>query len=262
LLAAEKVAAWFAHSVLCNSASLLERAAELKIAPLRKLSLLGNGSSNGVDTERFCPGISHVRRQLGIPFEDLVLGFVGRLTNDKGVPELLLAFELILAKQPDSWLLLVGWFDRSDDQLAPRWRSWVADHPRIRHVGFQEDTVPFYRSMDVFVLPTHREGFPNVVLEAAACAIPVITTEVTGARDTVVPDVTGILIPPEQPYSIADATFRLFNSQPEREKMGDAARNWVAKHYSSDLVLRQAADFYLGLVETRGEIAGKSRSVI
>jgi glycosyltransferase involved in cell wall biosynthesis len=93
LLLSERMACGCADLVLCNSASLRVRARELRIAPERKFQLLGDGSSNGVDTDRFSPGSSIVRERLAIAPEDLVLGFVGRLTKDKGIPELITAFE-------------------------------------------------------------------------------------------------------------------------------------------------------------------------
>ena len=173
----EKLAAWCAHVVLCNSESLLEEAKGLGIAGRDKLCVIGDGSSNGVDTDRFCPGRSEVRSRLNIPASDPVVGFVGRLTQDKGVPELLEAFERVLNRFPNCWLLLVGWFDASEDALSVHLRARIADHPRIRHTGFVMDTAEYYRAMDLLILPTHREGFPNVVLEAAASGLPVVTTE-------------------------------------------------------------------------------------
>ena len=100
LLAAERIAARSAHVVLCNSESLREEALALRVAHASKLRLLGEGSSNGVDIDRFSPGPSQVRKELGIPPSAPVIGFSGRLTRDKGLPELLEAFDLILAAEP------------------------------------------------------------------------------------------------------------------------------------------------------------------
>ena len=249
LLWAERIAARCAHVVLCNSESLRSAALALRIAPGEKLRLLGNGSSNGVDAARFSPGQSRVREEVGIAGEDLVLGFVGRLTRDKGIPELLVAFEEILSREPRCRLLLVGWFDRADDALDARWRAHITGHPRIVHTGFVADTVPYYRAMDLFVLPTHREGFPNVALEAAACGLAVITTESTGARDAVLAEVTGLLIPPGIPEAIAEAALTLFGDAGKRKRFGDAGRAWVLERYAKDRVLRLAVEFYRGLLD-------------
>ena len=127
-----------------------------------------------------------VRNILGLPKAASVVGFVGRLTRDKGLPELIEAFETILKSEAEARLLLVGWFDASEDALSPTMRTRILSHPRIHCTGFVADTAPYYRAMDLMFLPTWREGFPNAVLEAAATGIPVITTLSTGSRDSVV----------------------------------------------------------------------------
>jgi glycosyltransferase involved in cell wall biosynthesis len=118
LLTAEKLASACSHAVLCNSDSLRKEALALGVAPESKLCLLGGGSSNGVDVERFQPGPTNLRLRLGLPLHAQVVGFVGRLTRDKGLPELVEAFVAILAAKPDAHLLLVGWFDAAEDALA------------------------------------------------------------------------------------------------------------------------------------------------
>ena len=196
-----------------------------------KLHLLGSGSSNGVDVERFSPGPGILRARLGLPPDAPVVGFVGRLTRDKGLPELVEAFDAILAAKPQAHLLLVGWFDASEDALDRDLRIRIKNHPRIHMTGYVADTAPYYRAMDVMVLPTWREGFPNVVLEAAASGIPVVTTLCTGSRDSVVPEVTGLLIPPGYPAAISEAVLQLLRNPERRCRMGKAARAWVLENY-------------------------------
>jgi glycosyltransferase involved in cell wall biosynthesis len=248
LVWSERVAAWCAHAVLCNSGSLLAAARVLRIASERKLHLLGDGSSNGVDCLRFSPGVSTVRGELEIDDGDLVVGFVGRLTKDKGIPELLVAFEEIRRAEPRCRLLLVGWFDLAEDALELDWRAHIASHPRICHTGFVADTAPYYRAMDLLVLPTHREGFPNVALEAAACGLAVITTESTGARDAVVPEVTGLLIRPGKADAIAEAVISLLRDAGKRKQFGDAGRTRVLEKYTRERVLGLAVKFYQAML--------------
>jgi len=221
LLAAERLAAACAHFVLCNSESLRAEALSLRIAPAAKLLLLGAGSSRG-----------------------------GRLTRDKGLPELVDAFDTILLAEPNSHLLLVGWFDESEDLLGRHVRSHIESHPRIHLTGHVEDPSPYYRAMDVMVLPSWREGFPNVVLEASATGIPVITTFTTGSRDSVVPEVTGLLIPPGYPNAISEAVLKLLRNPELRLRMGKAARAWVHENYADELVLSSAATYYKSLLAT------------
>ncbi|HLY39901.1 MAG TPA: glycosyltransferase family 4 protein [Terracidiphilus sp.] len=247
LCAAERVASLCAHHVLCNSASLTRVACDLRLVDSEKLLLLGDGSSNGVDVVRFAPGASDVRRNLGLPPDAPVLGFVGRLTRDKGVRELFDAFEVILKARPSVYLLLVGWFDESDDALSGDLRRRIERHPRIVCTGFVEDTAPYYQAMDVFVLPTWREGMPNAVLEASASGIPVITTWATGARDSVVDGVTGVLIPPGNREAIYRTALQLLREPEQRRRMGAAGRAWVSESFRQKDVLRRVVGFYQGL---------------
>jgi len=249
LLATERMAARTAHVVLCNSESLRQEALELGLAAPKKLRLLGEGSSNGVDTVRFAPGQCTVRQELGIPLDAPVIGFSGRLTRDKGLPELMEAFNLILSIEPSTRLLLVGWFDAAEDALDPRLRDRILHHPNVYCTGFVPDTASYYRAMDLMVLPTWREGFPNAVLEAAATGIAVITTASTGARDSVVPEVTGLLIPPGYPYAIYEAAIKLIRDPQRRRRMGQAARAWIVEHYAEPHVVGLIVDYYKGLLE-------------
>ena len=249
LLAAERLASACSHVVLCNSESLRKEALALRVAAEAKLHLLGGGSSNGVDVERFSPGQGILRARLGLPTDAPVVGFVGRLTRDKGLPELVEAFDAILAAKPQAHLLLVGWFDASEDALDYSLRMRIKNHPRIHLTGYVADTAPYYRVMDVMVLPSWREGFPNVILEAAASGIPVVTTLCTGSRDAVVPEVTGLLIPPGYPVAIREAVLRLLENPQRRRRMGKAARAWVLQNYVNGRVLGLTVLCYKSLHE-------------
>jgi glycosyltransferase involved in cell wall biosynthesis len=249
LLITEKVASRCSQVVLCNSESMRSEALALGIAPASKLKVLGEGSSNGVDLARFSPGPSGVLERLGIPADAPIVGFVGRLTADKGVPELIEAFDTILKRVPDAHLLLVGWFDAAEDALSQSVRKRIEANPRIHCTGYTADAAPFYRVMDLMVLPTWREGFPNAVLEAAATGIPVITTLCTGSRDSVVPEVTGLLIPPGYPEAISEAVLRLLLNKELRLRMGTAARRWVLEHYTNDRVLGLLTSYYKSLLD-------------
>ena len=249
LLTMERLASACAHVIVCNSDSLRAEALALGIAPAGKFRLLGGGSSHGVDVGWFSPGTSEIRSRLGISKCAPVVGFVGRLTRDKGLPELVEAFDEILANEPEVHLLLVGWFDAAEDALDGKLRARILRHPRIHYTGFVDDTAPYYRAMDVMVLPTLREGFPNAVLEAAATGIPVVTTLSTGSRDAVVPEVTGLLIPPGYPEALSEAVLKLIRNPERRREMGRAARAWVIKHYVENCVVGLTAAFYQKLLD-------------
>lgn len=256
LLAAERLASACAHRVVCNSESLRARALALGLAGANKLELIGSGSSNGIDVHRFSPrpgeSPEEIKGTLGIPPGAPVVGFVGRLTRDKGVPELIEAFDEVLEAVPSARLLLVGWFDASDDAVSEEVRRRVERHPQIVHTGFVADTAPYYRAMDMMVLPTLREGFPNVVLEAAATEIPVITTLSTGSRDAVLPEITGLLIPAGYPQAIAEAVLRLIRNPDDRRRMGKAARVWVTEQFHDRHVRGLTVGYYKRLLAAAG----------
>jgi len=255
LLLTERIAAACAHLVVVNSESLSNRIKELGLSSEKKLTLFGEGSSNGVDTLRFSPGPSDGRERLRIPASAHVIGFVGRLTGDKGLPELIEAFAKVLRKRPDCYLLLVGWFDAAEDALGIELRSRIEGHPRIVCTGYVADPAPYYHLMDVMVLPSWREGFPNAVLEAAASGVPVVATTCTGSCDAVVPEVTGILVQPGYTAAIAEALLRLICDDQLRSQMGAAARRWAVEHFDQRRVLEAMVAHYLDLLSRRDKNA-------
>lgn len=247
LQATEQLAAACSHVVLCNSRSLQEKALALRVASESKLQVLGPGSSNGVDVERFSPCADSLRRMTGIAPGAPVIGFVGRLTRDKGVPELMRAFEVVLQSRPDARLMMVGWFDESEDALSAKVRAEIECNPKVVCTGFVPDTAPWYRAIDVLVLPTHREGFPNVALEAAASGIPVITTHATGSREAVLHGITGLLVPPRDPQALAEGMLALLADPEQRRQMGAAARRWVVARYPQQRIHALSVALYKDL---------------
>ena len=179
----------------------------------------------------------------------------------QGLPELITAFEIVLASVPVARLLLVGWFDAAEDALDNDLRLRILRHPAIDCTGFVSDTAPYYRAMDLLVLPSWREGFPNAVLEAAASGIPVVTTESTGARDSVIPEVTGLLIPPGYPEAISEAVLKIIRNPERQRRMGRAARAWILEHYLESRVLGRTAEYYRRLVSSGPALAHRFDSV-
>ncbi|MGA8090386.1 MAG: glycosyltransferase family 4 protein [Terracidiphilus sp.] len=254
---AERVASGSADLVVCNSQSLRKQVLAMGIAPASKLVLLGGGSSGGVNLARFAAGPSIIRKQFEIPHDAPLIGFSGRLTVDKGLPELLEAFAVILRHMPDAYLLLVGWFDASEDALDSGVRARIEGHPRIICTGFVEDTAPYYRAMDLLVLPSWREGFPNAVLEAAATGVPVIATHCTGSCDAVIPEVTGLLVPTGSPDAICEAVLSLLSDPARRQRMAAAARTWVAENYEDRRVLGLAVALYMSLIAPTQDLGSR-----
>jgi glycosyltransferase involved in cell wall biosynthesis len=254
LLQTERLAAASAHYVVCNSHSLRNRCAELRIARENKLRVLGGGSSNGIDTVHFqtdmgerSAALHALRRQLAIPSEAQVIGFVGRLTRDKGILDLLAAFDSLSGQQPNLYLLLVGPLEQGDP-LPAAIVARLQQDPRIVLTGYVNDTALHYLLMDVLAFPSYREGFPNVPLEAAASGLPVIGYPVTGTVDAVLPDETGFLVPVGDVAALADALRRLLDDPDLNAAMGQAGRQWVTMNFDSRLVWQNWVRFYQGIL--------------
>src|SRR5260370_24149711 len=184
LLFAERLACKCAHRVICVSESLRQKAVALGLVNRQRTRVLGSGSSNGVEISQFeidprkKRKVLELRSNLGIPPTASVVGFVGRFTRDKGIAELLQAFSLLRERQPELRLLLVGNVEEGDPPAADVLQRMKTDR-NIVCPGFVADPALYYSLMDVLVLPTHREGFPNVVLEANASGKPACGTHPT-----------------------------------------------------------------------------------
>lgn len=241
LLLAERISCRTAHRVLCNSESLRRRAIALGLTDARHSLVLGHGSSNGVDAARFASTqesfrqAAELRKYLEIPERDPVIGFVGRLTRDKGIPELVHAFDILRARRPELRLLLVG--DREPgDPLPSRVDERLDRDTQIICTGGVPDAALYYQLMTVYCLPTHREGFPNSVLEAHASGLAVVTTTATGAIDSVEDGVTGLLVPPADAAALSQALERLLADQALAMRMGAAGRERVARDFRPEAI--------------------------
>jgi glycosyltransferase involved in cell wall biosynthesis len=257
LVGSEHLAGWLAHRVICNSESLRGRFVELACAPRDKTFVPAHGTSNGVEPERFQRSPERVRwasaerRRLGIPDTALVVGFVGRFVRDKGIVELLDAFDRARSRVPDLWLLLVGDHDDSDPLPGAVAERLTAD-PRIRTTGFVDEPAAYYAVMNVFAFPSRREGFPNAPLEAAAAELPVVAFKATGTVDAVVDGETGQLIAPGDIAQFARALVDYARDPRLREAHGSAGRARVERWFRREIVWDALAAEYARLLgETR-----------
>lgn len=249
LLATERVACRSAHRVICVSESLREKAIELGVVEANRTVVFGAGSCAGVDAERFAPTEeaarrgAAIRRELGIAVEAPVVGFVGRLTKDKGLCELVEAYLELRGKMSEARLLLVGDVEEGD-ALPKAVREKITSESGIARTGWMADTAEYYHAMDVLALPTYREGFPTVALEAAAAGKAVVATRATGARDAVVDGVTGMLVPVGDARGLAVALETLLRDQKMREEMGAAGRERVVVEFRPERVWEAMAEEY------------------
>lgn len=245
LLLTERIALACAHRVVCVSPSLQERVHELGLAPAHKTLVLGEGSVNGVrlppavdpgDTER-------LRQDLGLADGQPVVGFVGRFTRDKGIADLIEAFKQLQTRFPAAALLLIGDYEEGDP-VEPQVREAIEGTPGVVRTGFVPNVYPYYPLMTVLALPTRREGFPTVALEAAAFGLPVVTTDATGARDAVRHGVTGWQVAVGDVQALATALVEALIDPLEAQRRGSAGRRRVEAQFRPEDVQRRWAELY------------------
>lgn len=233
LIACERVAAACAHRVICISRSVRDTVVRDRIVPEAKATVLGERVSEGISLRPGAPA-----RTLDIPKSAKVIGFVGRLTRDKGIRDLVEAFRLLLAGGLDVYLLLLGEFEQGDP-VDPETVHFIRTDPHVRWLGYVPDPSAYYPSMDVFVFPTHREGLGRVLLEAAAAGKPVVSTRTTGVVDVVVDGVTGLLVPLRDPHALARATEALLKDPDLATRMGHNARRMVDEQFDNAIYLQR-----------------------
>jgi glycosyltransferase involved in cell wall biosynthesis len=266
LKSAEKFVVSGSHRVLSVSYSLQDRALELGVASAEKLTVLGYGSSNGVDLKAFDRSnfseaeLEALRASTGLDPSAPVVGFVGRLTEDKGLKVLAEARALLHKRGIDHQLLVVGGIDgRGGDTFV----STVMTTGRPAFVtGRVMDPAIYYQLMDVLCLPTLREGFPNVVLEAAAAGIPAVTTDATGAIDSVVNGETGFIAHMDSAQEIADLLEKLLSSESLRTSLGEKAKARATEFYSRESVWELTEEFYSRELELAGRYSARVRQVV
>jgi len=199
----EKITYSCATMVYPNSFGLKEIVIKNNYTKSSKLLVIGNGSSNGINTSHFDPALfdlakkDALRNTLNISKDDYVFIFVGRLVKDKGINELIKAFENICKNNNKVKLLLVGNYEKDHDPLESETRISIESNEQIIAVGWQDDVRPFFAISDVLVFPSYREGFPNVVMQAGAMGLNCIATDINGCNEIIIEGKNGVLIPPK-----------------------------------------------------------------
>ena len=256
----ERISCSLAHRVLCVSPSLRDVAVEEGICPAKRIRVLLGGSVNGIDVERFQPATTQTRAlervALGIPQEAFVVGFVGRVVREKGIVELATAWRTLREKFADLWLFLVGPVE-PQDPIPGEVLKLLRSDARVVLRGLDWNTPPLYAGMDLFVLPSYREGLPSSTLEAAAMGLPVIATRIPGCIDTVQDGVTGTLVPPCDAPALIEAIARYRLDPALRQQHGEAGRGRVSREFRQTAIWNATRAEYFALLAQRG--SGQSR---
>lgn len=245
----ERLACRKADKVIVISPSLREHAVSIGMLQREKAVLLGAGSSNGIDTERFSkqPEYDRLaakwRTEYRMGPDDLVIAHVGRVTKDKGIAEVYEAFTRLEGEFPNLQWMVVGPVEK-EDPVDPEIMRAMEDHPRIHMPGQIDDIPPIYALCDVLVLYSYREGFGNVVLQASAMGKPVVVADIPGCRDTVEEGVTGLRVAPANPDALTDALRTYLSDEQLRKAHGEAGRIRAERDFKSEVIWAGQEELY------------------
>ncbi len=200
-----------------------------------KSSVVWNGSACGVDMKKF--DISQkeawrreIRQKYDIPEDAVVYGFVGRITRDKGVNELFAAYRRLCEQRSDVRLMVVGYYER-EETLDPALHQWAKEESSVLFCGATSVVEQYMSAMDVYVLPSYREGFGSAVVEAEAMGVPVIISDIPGPTDAIIKDETGLVVKKADVDTLHDAMARLYDDAALRDRFGKAAYAFAAEKF-------------------------------
>lgn len=257
LMLVEKLTYTCATHVYPNSFGLETFIINKHLCDTNKLKVLGNGSSNGIDTDyfRLTDGIEKqkalLRQKLEIQEDDFIFVFVGRIVKDKGIDELLKAFEQLNREIPCTKLMLVGAFEEKLDPVSDHSRSILKDNPAVISAGFQQDVRPFLALADCFVFPSYREGFPNVVMQAGAMGLPSIVSDINGCNEIVKTEKNGMIIPLKNTDALYMSMKEMYQNRPLRETLSENARAMIVERYDQKIMWQTIKQEYDNLLKER-----------
>lgn len=234
---AERVTFLFSTGIYPNSKNLMVIYLKKGLFKASKAKVLLNGSSNGIDLDYFCEdsiskeAVSSIRNQCNCGENTTVFVFVGRVRGDKGVNELIQAFGRLTKESYNSRLLMVGKYEKEFDPLSPESTKEMETNNNVVYVGYQSDVRPYILAADALILPSYREGMPNVVMQAGALNRPCIVTNINGSNEIIIEGVNGNIVPRKD----ADALYQKMKDYCEDggkvKEMGAAARDLIAQRY-------------------------------
>jgi glycosyltransferase involved in cell wall biosynthesis len=248
----ERLAAAFSHAELLQNPEDLPTLRRLRV-PDGRLHLLGNG----VDLTRFDPSVhadarAGVRAELGIADDEVVVGLVGRLVAEKGYREVFAAAERLRATHPQARVVIAGPADTDKaDAITQDELDRAAEVPGVRFLGMHTEVERLYPAFDLYVLASHREGFPRSAMEAAAMGLPLVLTDIRGCRQVVDHGDNGLLVPVRQPAALAEAIGQLVADPQRRAAMGRAARGKAVAEFDDRRQVAITLDVYRRLLFAR-----------
>ena len=247
----EKITYACATKIYPNSKGLKTIILDQKFTKETKLKVIANGSSNGIDTAYFNPTYDDIldnklklRADLNIKKEDFVFVFMGRLVADKGINELITAFDSLCNAYTAIKLLLVGTYENELDPLHPKTLEIIKNNNHIITTGWVEDVRPYYAISNALTFPSYREGFPNVVMQAAAMQLPSIVTDINGCNEIIQHQENGMIIPVKDELALFDAMDYILKHKEEAKTMGIRSRAHMKAYFERKVVWQAILEEY------------------
>jgi glycosyltransferase involved in cell wall biosynthesis len=242
------------HQCYADSASQINFLIDEKVAKPGEVKCLNLGSYGGIDIKRFNNDLypnarKKVLDEISCTENDFLFLYVGRLTRDKGVEELVRAFEKVSALKNNAKLILVGPYEEKLDALSSETIQKIRSIKNIFEMGFRPNPEEFFSAADTFCLPSYREGFGTVVLEAAACGVMTIGSRIPGLVDSIVDNVTGVLVELKNESELENAMIKVLEDSQFRLQLSQNAKRRAQKEFDCELLAQIQWDEYIRLLK-------------
>jgi len=250
LIMTEKLTYWFATKVYCNSKNLKNEMSNKLTS--KEVTIIGNGSVNGVDTEYFNDVLTNkektnIRETLNIESKDFVITFIGRIVKDKGINELVSNASKLSQKYRNLKLLLIGDYEDDLDPISDNSKILIESNNNIIHVPFQQDIRPELAITNLFVLPSYREGLPNVLLEAGSYSIPLVATNINGCNEIIIDSENGALVNPKDEEHLYAVIEKFIIDTDYYGKIKSKVRKSIIDRYAQGYYLEKLLEEFLTL---------------
>lgn len=249
----------FATDVWPNSHRSMEYMIRTKMVSASKTMVIGRGSTNGIDLERFNSGainaerLKEIKRSVNYTESDQILLFAGRMVKDKGVEELVAAFERLQKQFPNAKLVLLGPQEADLDPLKTAIINAIRNNERIVHIQWTDEVEYYLTIATLFVFPSYREGFPNVIMQAGAMKCPVVCSDIVGNNEIVTHQVNGILHTSQDEHSLYEAVYFALNNKEYMHQLALKLYNDMATYYDRYTLYELYIKKYKELVEKRSK---------
>lgn len=250
LIKMDKLLCWSATNIYPEGKGVKEDLIKYKITS-KPLKVLANGNINGINLKHYNPRTiteqnkTQLENELGITDNDFVFVFVGRIVGDKGINELISAFDKIKGKtKRQVKLLLVGPYESEIDPLLPKTLKTIDYNKNIISVGYQNDVRPYFAISDALAFPSYREGFPNVVMQAGAMELPAIVSDINGCNEIIIDGNNGLIIPSKDEEALLSAMILIAEDDKLYRDLKQNARPMIESRYEQSIVWKDLLEEY------------------